>query len=518
MTAVWLLARAEVRHRWAALLGLAVIVAVVTAVVLTVVVGARRTATTLDRYRQWSSSSDAGIQLDSAEHAEALVARLRTLPFVESAETRYLVNGFPTRTDLGIADFAVYFDPHDRYGTTVDRVRLLSGRLPRPRAADEIALTELTAKEMHVSIGDRLRASTFDSKDLGALGSGKFPGFHGPPLDLTVVGLVRTPDELQGTVVRDSLYGFGAPGFAAAHPGLAAWPPEVEVRLRDGARDVPKLQRAADQFVGGAGRIQVDSASQLYQSSTQKALDALTSALVVFVVVAGAAGAVLVAQTLSRQIVTAVGSTAVLRSLGLTRWPRALTLAVPAIGASIVGVAAGAGLAVAASPLLPFGLARRAEVHPGVWVDPLGLGAGVAVAFLAVVAWTLRAAWRSQRELQLDAARPHPLTVGNLLAQWGAGLQAVIGTRLAFENGGRLSIPVRSALVGATIAVAGVTGAGVVVASLDTLVAQPARWGWNWSAMPDPLSESDVTAPLVADRDVTRSATSVRSRCRSSVT
>ena len=323
MTAVWLLARTEVRHRWAALLGLAVIVAVVTAVVLTAVVGARRTATTLDRYRQWSSSSDAGIQLDSAEHAEALVARLRTLPFVESAETRYLVNGFPTRTDLGIADFAVYFDPHDRYGTTVDRVRLLSGRLPRPRAADEIALTELTAKEMHVSIGDHLRASTFDSKDLEALGSGKFPGFHGRHSTSRWSAWCARPTSSRA---RWCATASTASARRGSPPRIRA-SPRGRPRSRCGCETAPVTCRSSSappiSSSAEPGRIQVDSASQLYQSSTQKALDALTSALVVFAVVAGAAGAVLVAQTLSRQIVTAAGSTAVLRSLGLTRWPRA---------------------------------------------------------------------------------------------------------------------------------------------------------------------------------------------------
>ena len=175
MTAVWMLARAELRVRWAALLGLALIVAVVSAVVLTAAVGARRTATTLDRYRDWSASSDAGIQMSTEDQANDLAAYLRTLPFVDEAVTRYLVNGFPTRTDLGIADFAVYFDPHLGFGTTVDRVRMLSGRMPGPHATDEIALTELAASEMHVSIGDHLRASTFDATDLGRPGLREVP-------------------------------------------------------------------------------------------------------------------------------------------------------------------------------------------------------------------------------------------------------------------------------------------------------------------------------------------------------
>lgn len=254
--------------------------------------------------------------------------------------------------------------------------------------------------------------------------------------------------------------------------------------------------------MGGPGRIVVDSAGVEYASSTQKALDALASALVVFALVAGAAGAVLVAQTVSRRIGSSAGSGSVWRGLGLTRWWRALALALPVVGGAAVGVAVGVGLAVAASPLLPVGLARRAEVHSGVWFDPAGLAVGAVVAVVAVAGWTLRSAWRSQRGPIESAVRPRPSAAGNLLARWGAGLQLVTGTRFAFESGGRLSVPVRSALVGAAIAVAGVTGAGVVVASLDSLVNQPTRWGWDWSTMPDPLGQSDPTARLVADSDL----------------
>lgn len=43
----------------------------------------------------------------------------------------------------------------------------------------------------------------------------------------------------------------------------------------------------------------------------------------------------------------------------------------------------------------------------------------------------------------------------------------------------------RSALLGAAVGAAGVTGALTFAASLDALVEEPARWGWNWTISPD---------------------------------
>ena len=83
------------------------------------------------------------------------------------------------------------------------------------------------------------------------------------------------------------------------------------------------------------------------------------------------------------------------------------------------------------------------------------------------------------------------------------------GIRFALEPGaGRTAVPVRSAILGATLAVIVVTGSLTFGASLDRLVSHPALYGWNWdyelSAGSDSsdMPEQQATDLLDHDADV----------------
>ena len=73
-----------------------------------------------------------------------------------------------------------------------------------------------------------------------------------------------------------------------------------------------------------------------------------------------------------------------------------------------------------------------------------------------------------------------------------------VGVRMAFEPGrGRTAVPVRSALVGITVAIAAVVAAVVFGTSLIALVGTPHRYGQNWDQELD-LRFAGVTAALGA--------------------
>ena len=56
------------------------------------------------------------------------------------------------------------------------------------------------------------------------------------------------------------------------------------------------------------------------------------------------------------------------------------------------------------------------------------------------------------------------------------------GIRLALDPGtGRNAVPVRSAILGAALAVTVTIATVTFGASLDTLVSHPALYGWNWT-------------------------------------
>src|SRR5205814_6856067 len=119
------------------------------------------------------------------------------------------------------------------------------------------------------------------------------------------------------------------------------------------------------------------------------------------------------------------------------------------------------------------------------------LGAGfvllAAVPLLVVVPAAVRAANRAGGALGLaEPAGPvRPSRLGPSLGLAGS-LPGNLGVRMAFEPGhGRTAVPVRSAFVGTTVAVAAVVAAMVFGASFLSLVGTPHRYGQNWAQQLD---------------------------------
>ena len=113
-----------------------------------------------------------------------------------------------------ITDIAIYTDPNNRFGRTIDRVaRARRGRMPRPAERDAIALNDLAADLLHVGPGAVLTARRPGARRISmpcSPANGGFPGFHGPRLRLPVVGVVRTLDGLTANVERTSPYAFAS--------------------------------------------------------------------------------------------------------------------------------------------------------------------------------------------------------------------------------------------------------------------------------------------------------------------
>ena len=165
------------------------------------------------------------------------------------------------------------------------------------------------------------------------------------------------------------------------------------------------------------------------------------------------------------------------------------------------GALLGMGLAIAASPLMPIGLARLAEPDPGIEVNLAILGAGLAVVAIAPLL-LVPVPWRAASPA--PAARPgrpagpgRPSRLGSALGMAGS-VTGGLGVRMALEPGrGRTAVPVRSALAGTAVAVAALVAATVFGTSLLGLVGVPHRYGQNWTQDVDFLKPT-APAPLVA--------------------
>lgn len=510
-SAVWLVARAEARRRWGTLAGVAILTALVGGAVLMALTGAERTASTIDRFRTQARASDVSYQAATPEQVDAIAQAVAAQPDVERSTRRVLVNGWPD--EPSIPDIGILSDPSGVWGDELDRPRLLAGRFPHPDAPDEVLLSSTAAEEIGAKVGDVVPVNTWTTDDLEQLFAGStFPGFNGPRLDLRVVGLGRFPEELSGDLRRGELTALASPGFVAAHEGIGAWPGVVIARLRHGAQDVAQVTDGAeaalppdDLAASGGALLTPVTATDLYLDTAQGAVDSLAVGLLVLAAGAATAGAVALGQAISRQTTVPAASARALAGMGATPGGIALGTSLPVVGAAIVGLVLGGIGATAASPALPTGLARRAEVSPGVWVSPAVLFGGGLVLVVAVSWWAFRSARRSlSRPGAGVAAGPRrPSAVARAASRFGLPLAGLIGVYLAGDRGrGAGSVPLRSAVLGVAVGVGGLVGAGVIATSLHDLSTEPARWGWNWSTIPDYFGDADLQqleTELVAD-------------------
>ena len=153
-----------------------------------------------------------------------------------------------------------------------------------------------------------------------------------------------------------------------------------------------------------------------------------------------------------------------------------------------VGAAIAVGVAIAASPLMPVGLARDVEPSAGVRVDPVSIALGWLGTLLFVVLVSLLPAWRlARRPTSQRAGGRSGVTVATAMARRGISPVPVSGVRLALDRGsGTRAVPVWSSLVGLMVAATTLIGAVTFGAGLTHLLETPRLVGWNWDFVAGP--------------------------------
>jgi hypothetical protein len=236
------------------------------------------------------------------------------------------------------------------------------------------------------------------------------------------------------------------------------------------------------------------SASQAARSIRPEAI-----ALGVFGIIAALATLLIAGQAVGRQLRLGVEDEATVRSLGaspaMTVMDGMLGLALAIVAGSVLAV----GVAVALSPLAPLGPVHAVYPYAGISFDWVVLGGGVVVSILGLGTVALSLAVR---------AAPHRASAGRFRSgaqssrlatsatSSGLPISAVTGIRFALQPGsGGTTVPVRSAIVGAALAVLVLTTTVTFGASLDSLVSHPALYGWNWDYAVDSTNGEGSTLP-----------------------
>lgn len=511
------LARTWLRRNVVATVVLTLVVALAFGAATGAFAAARRSSSSLDRFLAFNRSPDLQVYGESID-----IGAVESLPeVVGSSQGAYGLMTVESDTEGPFPPGTV--NPFIATAVSGDRSfrpLLIDGREPSTDAADEVAIDEEAAGRLRAGVGDRLRVVFFPPEQVNELyeGGGAFPEPRGASAELTITGIVRHPFDLNANkfegvdaVSLASADIYLREGFWERHGDeMAAFGGDgegTELLLRNGVDDVPAVEAAIREMAGGrdvAVEQRNDSVDAIADARETVRFESL--ALMVFGGLSGLVGIVIVGQALARQVRSELAQRHVLSGVGLTRrdigMATAMRMAVVAVAGALGGGAVGAATSVAT----PIGLARRAEVSPGLSVDSLVLVPGAVLTLVAVLAWS---SWSGVRSPSLPrASRP---TIGARLAaaaaRSGAPVPVVAGlSHLAGGSADGTRTPLRSSLGAVAFAIASVVAVGVFSASLGRFIDVPSEHGWTWDLIAgdsdDGRLESEGQKLLGANADV----------------
>jgi ABC-type lipoprotein release transport system permease subunit len=494
-----MLAGLEIRRRGRRILVLMLLLGVVGGVVLSSVAGARRSSSALARFNALSRAAD--LELTVGDASPSQLQAFRAVKGVDSfAPLRGGALNFPSAPQLQAIASAI----DTRFGTVVDRARVLQGRAAHSTAADEVTIGEALAAQLHLKVGDHLDGLSYSPEQIKAFFSGDTTDYtnpKGPSIRLVVVGIVRRPLDLGdrgasgGVLVLTPAFNQKYETSTGTFGGTI-----LRVRTVHGAADVPPVAAAARQIFGQSPQFGVQDLA-IDTQGAQSAIDVLTVALWVFAGVAALAGVVAIAIVLSRELSLTAADQTTQSALGLTRLQRIGVGVFQVVPVAVGGAMLAAVGAALASPLFPIGVARRAEPNPGVRIDWTVLAVGIVAVVLGILLIAFLAALRTTRTKRAVQLLPGPsVTVVAAASRVGVSPVAANGVRMALEPGrGPTNVPIRSAILGVAFGVLGVVAVWMFASSLDHLIATPTRYGWTWdfAAVPDDPSVVGPQTPLL---------------------
>ncbi|MGZ4206157.1 MAG: FtsX-like permease family protein [Actinomycetota bacterium] len=503
--------RSELRHSWRGLLVLTLITALFGGVVLVALAGARRTSTAVDRFLTYSGPVDGQVEADPSTFDA--IARLPEVAYT-GVGALYLASptdasGAPVGGGAGdILARAII-----RQGR--ERPIIVSGRMPDPARADEAVVNESAVTAMHVRIGSTIHLRGAPTDQMQAFLSG---GLNAGPTvampDVRVVGVVRFPTDIALYPVPPDVTFLGTGEIFVTRAYFDETGRKIanfeglDFKLKRGLKDLNSFMAGVRHITGQQGQVFAGSDAQVASVAAKRGTSLQAFALLMFAVIAAFSALIVVGQAIARQTFLASDDHPTLRALGVSRTQLFLLALIRAGVVVIAGMLLAIPIAYGLSAFTPIGLARRAEVAPGLSFDVTVLLGGAAAFALLFVARAAVSALRAARtRAGVEAEGGNRSNVAEAMARTGMSPAAVSGVRLALEPGrGRSAVPVRSTLLGTTVALAALVTALVFGFSLNHLSRTPVLAGWNWDlAIGNPHTgdtRAQTEPQLRADPDV----------------
>jgi hypothetical protein len=379
---------------------------------------------------------------DSNATDPAFLRAIARLPHVKSVASA----SSPSALALGSNGLPSHDAAHDLFNSSVqmtanvgggffdrDRPTVIEGRMADPRRADEMVMSADAAQVLHLQVGDVMQYGIYTNAQTLQPGYGTAAQKPRRRIGLKLVGIVAFHYEIvRDDVDRTLKVGLLSPALTRPLSQCCLNGPIVGVQLDRGSLD----DAAVEAEIKTLPKTAVIHITAVEEATAERAIEPQSIALGVFGAIAALAALLIAGQAIGRQLRVNADELDTLRALGANP---AMTLADGLIGV-IGAIVAGALSIVLAYLQAPQRLARRARLFT-----------------------------------------PRRSRVATAAAASGLSVSGVAGMRLAFDPGrDKRAVPVRSATLGAVLAIVVVVTTVVFGASLDTLVSHPALYGWNW--------------------------------------
>ena len=518
--------RATFRRRWAGYLTLAVLVGLLGGVAMAAAAGARRTQSSFPTYLASTNPSDLQMftefgTITNTGYSEKVAAAVARVPYVERAVTVVGFDGNLQVLGKGHSDVRGEAPPalegstgSDAEYYASDRVTVLQGHMADPARLHDVVMSAGAAAQYGLHIGSTLPVAFFTDAQVSE------PNFAGYPKDkpylivpFKLVGIV----EWSPQVVQDDDGALGnqiaviTPALTRRLETCCAYYSYVSFHLDGGLAHQAAVVSAVNKIIPKLGPAGGTSTNVPFVAKAERAIRPEAVALGVFGLIAALAALVITGQVISRLIRRNAEDAAVVRALGAGPAMAIADGLLGVLGAVAAGSVLAVGVAVALSPLAPIGPVRPVYPNIGVSFDWTVLGFGFLLFLVALTVAALVVAYRvAPHRLAGRAARPDrdPAWYRAAVAV-GLPPSAVLGIRSAVGSRSGRDAPVRSALLGAVVAVTVIVTSLTFASSLNALVSQPPLYGWNWNyallagfSAAENLPAAETAALLDHDPDV----------------
>jgi hypothetical protein len=489
--------RATFHRRWTGYLTIVLLVGLIGGLAIASVAAGRRTASSFTTYLASTNPADLQIFTGFANpelgqlqgYDPGVISRIDHLPLVKEAGTvvgfngnMQFAKGVQSHIPPGGSPPTLEGSP-DGLGTTLEKPRVIAGRLADPNRPDEVVVNETAAQQLGLHIGSKAELGFESNAQILA----NYSGNDLRVAKVTVVGIIETSDQ----VIQDQVNSLSGGEVLFSRALTRQLAPDyatfsgTALQVKGGGANVSTVLSQASRLVPKGLTVATGSTlTSVHVTEAQRTLRPLAIALDVFGVLAGLAALLIGAQAILRQLRSGADERAVLRSLGSSP---TMTVADGLFGvlvATVAGSLLAVAVAVALSPIGPIGPVRPVYPTLGISADWFVLGVGVSVLIVGLGTVALVGAVRDAPDRAVGHRRTRTRESGvvGTAANAGFSVPAVTGLRFALEPGtGRDTVPVRSAIVGTVLAGLILTATFTFGTSLTNLVSHPALYGWNWN-------------------------------------